>query len=127
MTHKLIIPDPNDPAKHAENIAQAAGTNALIIGPISMTDPDDVTKHWAYRGHPEDFTPPTKNPDDCICGGSKPGATGRLLIANCPCCDGIQLLRWEECPCDNPSHFRTTLPPKTSMRLRYIDKVEGIS
>lgn len=79
------------------------------------------------------FTPPTNSPDDCICGGGKPGATGRTLIANCPCCDGIQTLVNKECPigeaCNNKAYIpmRVTLPPDTTMRIRYIDRVEPIT
>lgn len=83
--------------------------------------------HRALIGKPEDFTPPTWNPDDCICGGKVPNATLKNLIANCPCCAGVQILREGECDCDNPSHFRVTLPPNASMRIRYINKIEAIS
>jgi hypothetical protein len=77
--------------------------------------------HRALLVKRENYTPPTKNPEDCICGGGKPGATGRSLIANCPCCDGVQILVEGECNCNNPTHFRVILPPDTKMRVRYID------
>lgn len=83
--------------------------------------------HGAYLVKPENFTPPTKNLDDCICGGALPGAMGRNLIANCPCCAGVQTLVWGECDCDNPSHFRVVLPPDSTWRVRLIDNVEPIS
>ena len=82
---------------------------------------------------PDKFTPPTKNPDDCICGGGKPGAIVRTLIANCPCCDGVQTLVQKECPrgaeCPNKAYIpmRVVLPPDTKMRIRYIDNVELIN
>jgi len=49
------------------------------------------------------FTPPTHNPDDCECGGGKPGATSRLLMPNCPCCAGITHLKSIPCDCGDTS------------------------
>ena len=102
----------------------------LIIGPAGVPGPIDANgKHKHLFAKPENFTPPTKNPDDCICGGGKPGATGHTLIANCPCCQGIQILVEDLCDCDDPSYIkvRVTLPPDTKMRIRYIDNVGPIS
>lgn len=85
-----------------------------------------------YHLFPDKVTPPTKNPDDCICRGAKPGATSRLLIANCPCCDGLVTFVKKACPrgvdCDNKAFIpmRVTLPPDTKTRLRYIDTMEPI-
>ena len=83
--------------------------------------------HRALLAKPENYTPPTGNPDDCICGANGNPDAGRLLIPNCPCCDGVQGLVEGDCECDNPTHFRVIMPPKGSMRIRYIDKVEAIS
>ena len=103
----------------------------MIIVSCSQT-PQEGEPHYHLFAKPENYTLPTKNSDDCICGGGKPGATGRTLIANCPCCDGIQGLVQEACPkgvdCPNKAYIpmRVTLPPDTKMRLRYIDTVEPI-
>lgn len=79
-------------------------------------------------GKPEDYTPPTKNPEDCICGAKGDPTAGRILIANCPCCDGVQVLRFDVCNCPEGTHvFKTTLPPNTTTRLRYIDNSGGIA
>lgn len=94
--------------------------------------PQEGEPHYHLFVKAENYTPPTKNPDDCICGGGKPGATGRTLIANCPCCAGVQTLVEEACPraeaCPNKAYIplRVTLPPDTKMRLRYIDSVAPI-
>jgi hypothetical protein len=89
---------------------------------------DIIGKHKHLVGLPENRTQPTKNPDDCICGGGKPGATSRNLIGGCPCCAGTQVWTEKLCDCDNPSYikFTVTLPPDTKMRIRYIDTVEPI-
>jgi hypothetical protein len=83
--------------------------------------------HRAFFAKPENYTPPTNNPEDCICGGYESGGKSRALIANCPCCDGVQGLVEGDCDCDNPSHFRVILPPSATMRIRYIESVEPIS
>jgi hypothetical protein len=84
-------------------------------------------EHKTYLAKPENYTPPTNNPDDCICGGGKPGATGRTLIANCPCCAGVQSLVWDVCPCGGKHPVMTIVAsPETALRLRYIDSVEAI-
>lgn len=96
-------------------------------------EPQKGEPHYHLFAKIENFTPPTNNPDDCICGGGKPGATGRTLIANCPCCDGVQTLVEQVCPkgkvCENKAYIpmRVVLPPDTKMRIRYIDKTEAIS
>lgn len=85
-----------------------------------------------YHLFPDKVTSPTKNPDDCICQGGKPGATSRFLIANCPCCDGIVTMVKKECPqgsgCENKAFIpmRVSLPPDRKVRLRYIDNTEEI-
>ena len=90
---------------------------------------DIIGKHKHLFARPENFTPPTNNEEDCICGGGKPGATGRTLIANCPCCAGVQILVEGLCDCDDPSYikFRVILPPDTKMRVRYIDSAAPIA
>lgn len=81
---------------------------------------------------PDKVTPPTNSPNDCICGGGKPGATGRLLIANCPCCDGVVTFIEKTCPrgvdCLNKAFIpmRVIPPPNTTKRIRYIDTTEPI-
>lgn len=95
-------------------------------------EPQKGEPHYHLFAKPENYTPPTKNPDDCICGGGKPGATGRTLIANCPCCDGVQTLVQEACPkgadCPNKAYIplRVTLPPNNTTRVRYIDNTKEI-
>lgn len=82
---------------------------------------------------PDKITPPTHKEDDCICQGAKPGATSRLCIANCPCCDGIVTFVEKECPrgadCANKAFIpmRVILPPNTTHRIRYIDNTEAIN
>lgn len=104
----------------------------MIIVPLAQT-PQEGEPHFHLFAKAENYTLPTKNPDDCICGGGKPGATGRTLIANCPCCDGVQILVEEACPrgvaCSNKAYIpmRVTLPPNTTMRVRHIDNAEPIS
>ena len=106
------------------------GESVLIIIPAAYKqENDEQGRHKHLFAKPENYTPPTKNPDDCECGGGKPGATGRSLIANCPCCDGIQGLVEDFCTCDD-SHYmkmRVTLPPNNTLRIRYIDTVEPIT
>lgn len=62
-----------------------------------MSDPhaEIIGKYVHLVARPEDFTPPTGSPEDCICGAKGDSSAGRLLIANCPCCDGVQILREE--------------------------------
>lgn len=90
------------------------------------------TREPHYHLFYKDFTSPTKNPDDCICGGGKAGATGRTLIANCPCCDGVQTLEERACPkgktCENKAYIpmRVVFPSSGIARFRYIDNVEPI-
>ena len=85
--------------------------------------------HVIFVGLPENFTPPTKNPDDCICEGAKPGSTSRRLIANCPCCDGVQILTQKICNCEEGHPMKVTLPPSLNgrQRLRYIDTIGAIA
>jgi hypothetical protein len=87
---------------------------------------EDITgEHTTLLAKSENFIPPTKNPDDCICGGGKSGATGRTLIANCPCCDGVQVLVVGICPCGGKHPImKVYLPPDTNFRVRYIDSGE---
>ena len=89
---------------------------------------DIIGKHTHLFAKRENFTPPTNDERDCICGGGKVGATSRTLIANCPCCDGVQILVVETCDCDNPSFikFRVILPPNNQMRIRRIESAEPI-
>jgi len=47
---------------------------------------------------PNPFIPPSHKPEECECGGMKPGATGRTLIM-CPACDGIVSFHTEPCDC----------------------------
>jgi len=88
-----------------------------------------VGKHTHLFAKPENFTPPTNNPDDCECGGAKPGAIGRHPIPNCPCCDGVQILVVDVCDCPDPSFikFKVIVPPNFSSRIRLIESVEPIS
>lgn len=76
---------------------------------------------------PENFTPPTHKVEDCICEGAKPGATSRLLINNCPCCQGVQILTWKMCNCTEGHPTKVSLPPNTTRRIRYIDNVGAIA
>ncbi len=87
---------------------------------------DIIGKHVHLFARPENFTPPTKNPDDCECGAKGDPKAGRLLIANCPCCDGIQTLVEELCDCPDPSYIklRVVLPPDSTMRIRRIQVAE---
>jgi hypothetical protein len=87
-----------------------------------------VGKHTHLFAKPENFTPPTKNPDDCVCGAKGDPNAGRRLIANCPCCDGVQILVVDLCDCPNPSFikFRVVLPSNNTSRIRYIKNVEEI-
>lgn len=95
-------------------------------------EPQEGEPHYHLFAKSENFIPPTKNPDDCICGAKGDPKAGRLLIANCPCCDGVQLLVEEACPkgvdCSNKAYIpmRVTLPPDRAIRIRYIDTMEPI-
>jgi hypothetical protein len=103
----------------------------MIIVSCAQT-PQEGEPHYHLFAKAENYTPPTKNPDDCICGAKGDPKAGRLLIANCPCCDGIQGLVQEACPrgidCPNKAFIpmRVTLAPDTKFRFRYIDKIEPI-
>jgi hypothetical protein len=87
-----------------------------------------IGKHTHLFAKPENFTPPTGKEEDCICGGFKSGGKSRALIANCPCCDGVQVLVVDVCDCEDPSFikFRVTLPPDNETRIRRIKNVEAI-
>jgi hypothetical protein len=101
----------------------------MIIVPANAKFVDETTgKHKHLFAKPENYTPPTKNPEDCICGAKGDPKAGRLLIANCPCCDGIQSLVEDWCDCPDASYMkmRVTLPPDRVKRLRYIDNSEPI-
>jgi hypothetical protein len=99
-----------------ETEGNIARTYKMIEGP-----------HKAYLAKPENYTPPTGNPEDCECGAKGDPKAGRWLIANCPCCDGIQRLVWEDCPCGGKHPVMTTvLPPDGAVRVRYIDNVSPI-
>lgn len=93
-----------------------------------MNHEEIIGKHTHLFAKPENFTPPTNKEEDCICGGFKSGGTSRSLIANCPCCDGVQLLVVDLCDCPDSRFikFRVVLPPNTSMRVRRIENVEPI-
>ena len=93
-----------------------------------MAHEDIIGKHVHLFAKPENFTPPTNNPDDCICGGHKSGGKSRALIPNCPCCDGVQILVEDLCGCDDSSYikFRVVLPPDSTMRIRRIENVQEI-
>lgn len=82
--------------------------------------------HRGLLAKPENFTPPTWKPEDCICGAKGVKNAARTLIANCPCCDGMQTLVESDCNCDNPSHFRVILLPNATMRIRRIENVNAI-
>ena len=103
----------------------------MIIVSCAQT-PQEGEPHYHLFAKLENYTPPTKNPDDCICGAKGDPKAGRLLIANCPCCEGIQRLVHGVCAkgvdCPNKAYIpmRVTLPPDTKMRLRYIDTVGPI-
>lgn len=103
----------------------------MMIVSCSQT-PQEGEPHYHLFAKPENYTQPTKNPDDCICGAKGDPKAGRLLIANCPCCDGVQTLVEMECPrgadCKNKAYIplRVTLPPDNKLRVRYIDNVEPI-
>lgn len=88
---------------------------------------DLIGKHIVLVARPENFTSPTKNPNDCICGAKGDATAGRRLIANCPCCDGIQTLSEELCDCTEGHKIRVILPPDSTMRIRYIDTLGAIS
>jgi hypothetical protein len=45
------------------------------------------------------FTPPTGNPADCECGAKGDPKAARWPIPNCPCCDGIEHLKYVPCDC----------------------------
>ena len=94
-----------------------------------MPHEDIIGKHVHLFAKPENFTPPTNDPKDCECGGAKSGGKSRSLIANCPCCDGVQILVEGLCDCDDPSYikFRVVLPPDSTMRIRRIENIEPIS
>jgi hypothetical protein len=93
-----------------------------------MPHEDIIGKHVHLVAKPENFTPPTNNPDDCECDGYKSGGKSRTLIANCPCCDGVQILVEELCDCDNPSYIKlqVALPLGSTLRIRRIQNVEEI-
>ena len=94
-----------------------------------MAHEELVGKHTHLFAKPENYTPPTNNPDDCICNGYASGGKSRALIANCPCCDGVQILVVDTCDCSDSNFikFRVVLPPNNTMRIRRIETVEPIS
>jgi hypothetical protein len=76
-----------------------------------------------------EFVPPTNKGEDCICGGFASGGKSRAMINGCECCDGYQTYREEICPCDGTALYHktkltVTLPPDTTIRIRYIDNTE---
>lgn len=94
-----------------------------------MSHEDIIGKHKHLFAKPENFTPPTNKEEDCECGGFKSGGKSRTLIANCPCCDGVQILVEGLCDCSDPSYIklRVVLPPGSTMRIRRIESVEAIT
>jgi hypothetical protein len=102
----------------------------MTEGVVRYVGDDIIGKHTRWVARAEDFTPPTYKEEDCICGGHASGGRFRTLIANCPCCDGIQVIREEICPCDGTANYhkiKVLLPPNGTMRIRYIDSEEPIS
>ncbi len=93
-----------------------------------MAHEDIIGKHSHLFAKPENYTPPTNKEEDCICGGFKSGGKQRALVANCPCCDGVQILVEDLCDCPDPSFikFRVVLPPGNTMRIRRIQSAEVI-
>jgi hypothetical protein len=89
---------------------------------------DIIGKHTHLFAKPENFTPPTGDPKDCICGAEGDLTRGHSLIANCPCCVGVQILVVDVCDCDDPRFikFKVILPPNSTMRIRRIEKTEEI-
>ena len=47
-----------------------------------MSHEEIIGKHSHLFAKPENFTPPTKDPKDCICGAKGDPKAGRTLIAN---------------------------------------------
>lgn len=94
-----------------------------------MSHEEIIGKHTHLFAKPENYTPPTNKEEDCECGGFKTGGKKRALIANCPCCDGVQILVVDTCDCPDPSFikFRVVLPPDSKMRIRRIENVQEIS
>jgi hypothetical protein len=95
-----------------------------------MGHEDLIGKHTHLFAKPENYTQPTKDWRDCICGGMREDGprNSRSLIANCPCCDGVQILVVDVCDCPDSSFikFRVVLPPDSTMRIRRIENVEAI-
>lgn len=87
-----------------------------------------IGKHTHLFAKRENFTPPTNDPRDCICGAEGDLTRGHSLIANCPCCSGVQILVVDTCDCDDPSFikFKVILPPDSTMRIRHIKAGEPI-
>jgi len=87
---------------------------------------DIIGKYVHLVARPENFTPPTKNPDDCICGAKGDENAGRILIPNCPCCAGVQVLVEELHDEPQRIKFLAVFSPNTTMRIRRIENAEEI-
>ncbi len=93
-----------------------------------MAHEELIGKYVHLIAKPENYTPPTKNPKDCICLAKGDSEAGRLLIANCPCCDGVQFLVEEICNCPPGAHkIRVILPPDSTLRIRRIESISVIA
>ncbi len=87
---------------------------------------DIIGKHSHLFARSENFTPPTSNPQDCICGAKGDPEAGRLLIPNCPCCDGVQVLTQELCDCPDDSFVKVKAVICSPNWIRRIENVEPI-
>lgn len=85
-----------------------------------MSHEEIIGKYVHLVAKPENFTPPTNKPEDCICEAKGNPKAGRLLIPNCPCCDGVQLLVEELHDKPQRITFKMHISPNITMRIRYI-------
>jgi hypothetical protein len=91
-----------------------------------MAHEDIIGKHAHLFAKPENYTPPTKDPKDCICGAKADTKSGRLLIANCPCCDGVQILVVGVCDCPSPSFVKLKAVIANKNWIRRIESSEEL-
>lgn len=75
-----------------------------------------IGKYIHLVAKPENFTPPTKNSEDCICGAKGDPKAGRIMIPNCPCCDGVQILVEELHDEPQRIKFKTYISSNVTMR-----------
>lgn len=82
-----------------------------------MSHEEIIGKYIHLVAKSENFTPPTKKPEDCICMAKGDPKAGRIMILNCPCCDGVQILVEELHDEPQRIKFKTYISSNTTMKM----------